>query len=582
MNKQKKKKTTIKSFLKPYLWIAAIAPLFMVGEVVADLMQPEFMSRILKEGVEKGDISAILHIALQMAVTLLFGVACGILCTVFASIASQKFADSLRVRLYEKVMRLSLAETDEFSTGSLVTRITNDINTLQEFTSALLRMFVRSPLLFLGGILMCVRIDLRYAAIIAVAIPLELLVLFLIVRRANPMFMQVQKKIDRVNSVVQENVSGARVIKAYVKEDYENQRFDRANQDLKTTNLRVLNLLALNPALMMLIMNFAIIAVIYISQGAFGISISADVMKAITYLTQIMMSLMMISMMVQQVSRAMVCASRVREVLNAPLSIEEGAISSLPSKSEHAVSFQQVSFRYTDAGEPVLQDLNLDIRKGEFVAIVGSTGVGKTSLIKMIPRFYDAVQGNVLVMGKNVRDYQFDALRGHMGIVLQKSELFAGTIEENIRWGKPDATAEEVREAARIAQAEEFILNLKEGYQTMVSEKGASLSGGQKQRISIARALIRKPAILIMDDATSALDLTTERNLLSAVLEHMKDTTLIMVAQRVAGIRRADRIVVLENGRLVAAAPHDQLMQSCDCYKEIYDSQMKGGALIAE
>ncbi len=582
MSKQTKKNITIKSFLKPYLWIAAIAPLFMVGEVLADLMQPEYMSRILKEGVEKGDIDAILGIALQMAVTLLFGVACGILCTVFASIASQKFADSLRIRLYEKVMQLSLAETDEFSTGSLVTRITNDINTLQEFTSALLRMFVRSPLLFLGGILMCVRINVNYAFIIAIAIPLELLILFLIIRRANPMFMQVQKKIDRVNSVVQENVSGARVIKAYVKEDYENDRFDQANTDLKHTNLRVLNLLALNPALMMLIMNMAIIAVIYISQGALGISVSADVMKAITYLTQIMMSLMMISMMVQQVSRAMVCASRVREVLNAPLSIQEGDVAVLPADSDTAVSFRQVCFRYTDVGDPVLQNLNLDIKKGEFVAIVGSTGVGKTSLIKMIPRFYDATEGDVLVMGQNVRDCHFDALRSSMGIVLQKSELFAGTIEENIRWGKPDATDEEVKEAARIAQAEDFILRLPEGYQTMVSEKGASLSGGQKQRISIARALLRKPAILIMDDATSALDLTTERKLLSAVLAHMKGTTLIMVAQRVAGIRHADRIAVLENGHLIAAAPHDELMKTCDCYKEIYDSQVKGGALIAE
>lgn len=579
------KKRTIKSFAKPYLYLALIAPLCMVGEVLADLKQPNYMNTILKEGVAKGDIDTILMIAARMGITLIIGVTCGILCTVFASMASQRFANDLRVSVYSKVMQLSLSETDEFSTGSLVTRITNDINTLQEFMNMLLRMFVRSPLLFLGGVILCVQIDSRYAIIIALALPVQLLMMLLLVRRANPMFKDVQKKLDKVNSVVQENVSGARVIKAYVKEEYENERFNDANQNLRDTNIRVLNLMALMGPFMMIIMNVAIIAIIYVNRNTLDINVSADIMTAITYITQILMSLNMFGMMFQQVSRALACASRVREVLNCPLSIESHAQKEGQVQIEcgGSVSFEKVSFRYPKTGgNAVLSEISLDIRPGEFVAIVGSTGVGKTSLLNLIPRFYDTEGGKVLVNGRDVRDYDLEELRSCMGIVLQKSELFAGSIADNIRFGKEDATEEEIRKAAEIAQASEFIDTFPKGYDTPVTEKGASLSGGQKQRLSIARALVRKPSILLMDDATSALDLATEAKLLAGIHREMKDTTLIMVAQRIAGIRHADRIAVLENGRISAFASHDELMKSSQCYREIYDSQLKGGAYIAE
>ncbi len=579
------KKITVKSFAKPYLWLALIAPLCMVGEVLADLKQPNYMNTILKEGVAKGDIDTILAIAARMGITLIIGVLCGVLCTVFASMASQRFANDLRVSLYSKVMQLSLSETDEFSTGSLVTRITNDVNTLQEFMNMLLRMFVRSPLLFLGGVILCIQIDSRYAVIIALALPIQLLIMFLLVKRANPMFKDVQKKLDQVNSVVQENVSGARVIKAYVKEDYENDRFNHANQNLRDTNIRVLNLMALMSPFMMIIMNIAIIAIIYVNRNTLDINVSADIMTAITYITQILMSLNMFGMMFQQVSRALACASRVREVLNCPLSIESHCQNDNQTQRESkgTVTFEKVSFRYPKtSGNPVLSEITLDVRPGEFVAIVGSTGVGKTSLLNLIPRFYDVEEGRVLVDGRDVRDYDLEELRKRMGIVLQKSELFAGSIAENIRFGKEDATDEDIRKATEIAQATEFINTFPQGYDTPVTEKGASLSGGQKQRLSIARALVRKPSILLMDDATSALDLATEAKLLAGIHREMKDTTLIMVAQRIAGIRHADRIAVLENGRVSAFAPHDELMKISQCYREIYDSQLKGGAYLAE
>lgn len=583
--KKRMKDQSIKSFALPYLWLALIAPLCMVGEVLADLKQPSYMNSILKEGVAKGDIDTILAIALRMGITLIIGVACGVLCTVFASMASQRFANDLRVSVYKKVMQLSLTETDEFSTGSLITRITNDINTLQEFMNMLLRMFVRSPLMFLGGVILCIQVDSRYAFIIALALPIQLLIMFLIVRRANPMFKDVQKKLDKVNSVVQEDVSGARVIKAYVKENYENNRFNDANENLRDTNIRVLNLMALMGPFMMIIMNVAVIAIIYINRNTLDINVSADIMTAITYITQILMSLHMFGMIFQQISRSLACASRVREVLNCPLSIESPSQTKecIQKDTDTAVSFQNVSFRYPNTGgNPILSEITFDVKKGEFVAIVGSTGVGKTSLLNLIPRFYDPIDGQVLFEDRDVRDYELEDLRRRMGIVLQKSELFAGSIADNIRFGKEDATDEEIRKAAEIAQATEFIDSFPEGFDTPVSEKGASLSGGQKQRLSIARALVRKPSVLIMDDSTSALDLATEAKLLAGIHREMKGTTLIMVAQRIAGIRHADRIAVLENGRLSAFAPHDELMKTSQCYREIYDSQLKGGAYLAE
>ncbi len=572
----RRKGIKIRSFVKPYLHIALLAPLFMVGEVVADLLQPEFMSMIVKDGVATGDVYRILALSIRMMITLAIGVLCGVLCAVFTAFASQKFAHDLRVRAFEKVMSLSLSDTDAFSTGSLVTRLTNDINTLQEFMGMLLRTFVRTPLLFLGGVILCIRIDPIYAAIIAVVLPLQILLMLIVIKKANPIFGQVQKKIDRVNSVVQENVTGARVIKAYVREDYEKERFDEASADLRNTNMRALNLMAIMSPIMMIIMNMAIIALIYVSGGNAHLAASADVMKAITYITQILMSLMMLGMMLQQVSRAMVSAQRVREVLNAEVTVKEGTEDLTDARG--SVRFEGVSFRYPQtAGAPVLSDVSLDIREGEFIAIVGATGSGKSSLIKMIPRFYDACEGSVLVDGKNVRDITFSSLRDQIGMVLQKSELFSGTIAENLRFGRPGATDEEIKYAAHIAQADEFISRMPRGYDTEVAEKGMSLSGGQRQRVCIARALVKRPRILIMDDATSALDLTTEARLLAGIQKEMKGTTLIMVAQRIAGIRNADRIAVMENGRISAFAPHDELMKTSACYREIYDSQMKGG-----
>lgn len=569
-------------YLKPYWYFAILAPLFMIGEVVMDLMQPKLMTKIVDEGLLGGlGVGYILKIgALMLGLAVLGGIF-GIGTAVFASNAAQRFGNDLRNDVFKKVMSLSLEQTDKFSTGSLVTRLTNDINIIQDLVAALLRMFVRSPMIFIGGIVMCLSLDVNFGRVLIISLPLQLILIFVMLKIASPLFSSVQTKLDRVNSVVQENVTGARVVKAYGREKYEIDRFGRANGDLRDVNLRVQRIMAMLSPIMMLIMNGSVIAVIYI--GGIRIEDSSmmpgAVMGAITYITQILMSLMMLSMMFQTISRAAASAKRVVEVLESDAIICDGGYDCTQNeRSAGSVELKNVSFRYPGTvGKPVLDNIDLSIKPGENIAIVGATGSGKTSLVNLITRFYDANEGEVLVDGVNVKDYKLHDLRGKIAFVLQKSELFSGTVEENIRWGREDATREEVIQAAKIAQADEFISGFNDGYDTMIAEKGASLSGGQKQRIAIARALIRRPEILIFDDSTSALDLATEAKLRAALAENMKGTTVIMIAQRIAGIKNADRIAVMENGEITAFAPHDELMRTSAAYRDIYDSQQKNG-----
>ena len=569
-------------YLKKYWYFAVLSPLFMILEVSMDLVQPSLMSRIVDDGIVGQDFGIILNLGIQMLIFTLLGCVGGILSGVFGNLAAQNFSNDLRKDAFAKVMKMSFQQTDKFTIGSLVTRLTNDITACQDFVGMALRMMVRTLMQFIGGIVMVLSINATFGYILLFTLPVQIVVIILVLRKGAPLFSVVQSKLDRVNSVVQENVSGARVVKAYTREEYEYDRFSKANDDLVSTNLRVQKLMALLVPILSILMNASVIAVIYIGgepvrTAAEGAQVGS-IMAAITYITQILMSMMMIGMMFQQVTRATASASRIREVLEADPVIADGNFTgSTPENG--TVEFRNVSFRYpgVQSGN-VLSGVNFRVNKGETVAVLGATGCGKTSLVSLIPRFYDATEGEVLVDGVDVREYKLDELRHKIGFVLQKSELFSETIEQNIRWGDPDATDEEVKRAAEIAQADEFISGFTDGYKDMITEKGSSLSGGQKQRISIARAIVKNPEILIFDDSMSALDLATDAKLQQTLREKLKGTTVIMIAQRVASVMRADKIAVIDNGTIVAFDNHNNLMKTCDVYRDIYNSQMREGA----
>ncbi len=592
------------SYLKPYWFLAIISPLMMMAEVAADLSLPNFMKYIVNYGIEGMDISdpeqgsplaagiikfifgeeytqvnIIVTFGVTMLLITLLGGFFGMFCAYTSAKAAHGLGYDLRRDAYGKVMSLSIEQTDKFTTGSIITRMTNDISIVVDFFEQIMRGFVRSPMFIIGGTFMIVTLNLSFTTVLICAIPVLLAVVIGVLVRVTPIYTRIQKKLDKVNSVVGENIGGARVVKAFVREDYECQRFDAANRALRDENLKALTTMAIISPVLTIIMNFSIIAVIYI--GGFNISIenagmsTGDIMAAITYITQVIMSVMMATNIFQSIIRAGASAKRVNEILSTAPVIVSG--DKTAEQAEIALSFKNVGFRYPGThGRPVLKNINLDVRKGETLAVIGSTGCGKSSLVYLVPRFYDATEGEVLVGGVNIKELDLEVLRSKIGYVMQKSELFSDTIEGNIRWGKPDATHEEVVAAAKIAQADDFISRFPEGYGTFVAEKGASLSGGQKQRVSIARALVRKPEILILDDSTSALDLVTEARLRTAVRESSADTTVIMVAQRIASVMEADRIAVIENdGRILHVAPHEELLRVSETYRDIYNSQMR-------
>lgn len=570
-------KVKLSKYLKPYALFAVLTPLSMVGEVLGDLLQPKLMSKIVDDGVLGQDMDLIIRTGLLMLLVLIGGGACGIAASAFGGIASQSFSRDLRVDVFKRVMGLSFEQTDKFTTGSLVTRLTADITAIQQMVDFLLRMLVRDSLLFFGGIIMMLTLNVRFGIIILCALPVEIIMMIVILKKANPYYSIVAKRLDSVNSVVQENVTGARVVKAYVREDTEEKRFDDANISLMESNLRVQTLMAILQPLLMIILNLSVIAVIVI--GGWQVQAQAmkvgEVMAAITYLTQVLHGVMMMSMMFQTLAKASASANRLREVLETDPVIKSGSVS-LSDKTGGTVSFKNVSFSYPETkGRPVISDLTLDIKSGESVAILGATGSGKSSLVNLIPRFYDCTAGEVLVDGVNVKDCKLDELRKKVGIVLQKSELFSGTVEDNIKWGDKNATHEEVISAAQAAQADEFIQKIPAGYEGIIAEKGASLSGGQKQRLSISRAVLKKPEILILDDSTSALDLGTEAKLRAEIDRKMNGTTLIIIAQRIQSVKSCDRIAVLDHGKLCACDTHENLLKTCEVYQDIYASQVK-------
>ena len=573
-------KVKLRSYLKKYWFVALISPLFMIGEVLIDLMQPKLMSQIVNTVVESGDLSVVMNTiaftCLKMLGLVAVGGFMGIMCCYTASRASQGFGNDVRVDAFNKVMSLSLEQTDKFTTGSLVTRLTNDITTVQDLVQMILRMFVRAPISFFGGLIMCLTLDISFGYVVLAALPLVIIIVLVMVTKAVPKFSIVQKKLDKVNSVVQESVTGARVVKAYTREEFEINRFEEANRDFQKTNLSVMYIMSAIWPILSIVMNMAVIAIIYI--GGWQVEAArinvGDVMAAVQYITQVLGSIMMMSFMFQQIARGNACAGRVREVLETEPSIRDGH--ETEGTEVGTVRFDHVSFKYPGAaGNNVLDDISFTVNKGETVAIIGATGSGKSSIVNLIPRFYDTVGGTVYVDGVDVRKWDLHSLRQKIGFVLQKSELFSGGVDENIRWGKKDATLEEIQAAAKIAQADEFISKMEDGYTSYVAEKGASLSGGQKQRVAISRAVLRRPEIIIFDDSTSALDLSTEAKLRAELNKEFEGTTVIMIAQRIASVMHADRIAVIENGKITAFDNHDNLMKTSAAYQDIYSSQMK-------
>ncbi len=577
-------------YLKKYWVFCLLAPLFMVGEVAMDLIQPDMMADIVDNGVLKNDMKLIITVGIQMILLVMVGGLCGILCGVFANIAAQNFGNDLRKDLFGKIMSLSFQQTDKISTGSLVTRLTNDVTQVQNMVMMAVRGFVRNSVMFVGGILMLYQQSPKFALVAACGLPFVIFFVVFFLKKASPLFAIVQKKLDGINNVMQENVAGARVVKAYVKEEYELGRFDEANEALCNENLRVQTLLAFMAPCMNIVLNLCIVGVILVggyTAKAGGSITPGNTMAAITYLAQILHGITFMANIFQTFSRAKASADRINEVLQSPENITDGEYligekmigKDISRESARgSIEFRNVSFAYPESDHQyVLEDISFKVNPGETLAIIGATGSGKSSLVNLLPRFYDATKGEILVDGINVKDYKLKDLRDKIAIVLQKAELYSRSIEENIRWAKKHATPWEIKKAAKIAQADDFICNAEYGYYTPVSEGGHSLSGGQKQRISISRAILKEHEILVFDDSTSALDLKTEASLYQALQQECPNVTKIIIAQRIASIKGADRIAVLDNGSICAMGTHEELMQTSDIYRDIYKSQIKEG-----
>lgn len=565
------------SFLGPYkLWVI-LAPLMMALEVAMDLLQPRLIQRIIDDGIARQDQGVVLRTGALMVGFAIIGLIGGVLCGIFAIRAAQGFGADLRWSLFSKVQTLSFGNLDRLETGGLITRLTTDVTQLSDAVAMLLRIMIRAPLLLVGSLVMGTLTSPKLALIFFVLLPLILVVVGYVFKRAFPLFKQVQERLDRINAVMQENLAGVRVVKAFARHDHEVGRFGDANDDLRDTTLKAVTTVVAVMPVMMFTVNLGIVGALW-----FGGRMVADrglevgqLVAFINYLTQSLFALMMVSMLTIRFTRAEASAVRVNEVLDSTPEIAQSAAPVHLPAPKGRVEFQHVTFRYGDDAEPVLRDVSFVAEAGKVLAILGTTGSGKSSLVGLIPRFYDVGEGRILIDGVDVREMDETDLRRTVAIALQESVLFSGTIRDNIRFGRPDATEEEVVRAATMAQADPFIRELPDGYDATVGQRGVNLSGGQKQRIAIARALLNRAAILILDDSTSAVDVATERRIQEALAT--VEQTCIIVAQRISAVVHADRIIVLDDGRIVAEGTHEALLRESPVYQEIYESQVESG-----
>ena len=565
-----------KKYITPYLGAFLMGPLMMLTEVAGEVALPKLMSLIINNGVAGRDTGYILKTGLLMAAVVVCMAVGGILGSYFAAKASINFTTDLRRDVFKKVQQFSFANIDSFSTGSLVTRLTNDIQQVQNVLTMGLKMALRAPGMFVGALFMAFMMNGRLAAILLVVIPLLSLAIGLILKTAFPRFEAMQKKLDRLNSGIQESLTNVRVVKSFVREDFEIGKFSGLNQDLRDSGMRALKIVIATMPVMMFAMNVTTLAVVWYGGNLIigGSMPVGDLTAFTTYIVQILMSLMMLSMVFLQSSRARASLKRITEVLDTVVDLNDDQAARKELRVEKgSVEFKDVSFGYGKGGDRVLEHISFKAEPGQTIGIIGATGSGKTSLVQLIPRLYDVTEGAVLVDGVDVRDYSLKNLRNGVDMVLQKNVLFSGTIEENLRWGDEDASREELVKAAVNAQADGFVTAFKNGYHTEIGQGGAGVSGGQKQRLCIARALLKKPKILILDDSTSAVDTATEAAIRESFKNELKDTTRIIIAQRISSVQDADRILVLDDGKIIGSGTHEELLRTCRAYEEIYVTQ---------
>ncbi|MGZ7149495.1 ABC transporter ATP-binding protein [Bacillus sp. BC08] len=569
-------------YLKPYMFFAIIGPLFMVLEVAMDLIQPTIMQHIIDVGIANRDLNYVIKMGLLMIGAAALGLVGGLGCMMYSTKAAVNFATDIRKDVFAKIETFSSENRDSFGTGKLLTIVTNDITSIQAAMTMTLRVLVRGPLLFIGSIIIVFVTARELFPILLIVVPILLLAIIFIASKASGTFKKVQEALDKVNTKLQENLSGVRVIKAYVRQKYEITQFGKVNTNLTKINIRAVQLISIMMPIIMLVVSGGIVAALWIGgEKVFDGTLQVGAILAfINYLNIILMSLMSISMVFMQIARAFPSADRVQQVLNTEVDITTEINAVAPKQIVGQIDFKNVSYSYTKNNEYVLKDISFNICKGEKVGIIGSTGSGKTTLAKLLPRLYDVDQGEICIDGINVRAYDLQKLRASIGFVPQKALLFSGSIEENLRYGKEDATNDELEVAASSACATEFINKLEDSYQHHLTQGATNLSGGQKQRVSIARALVRKPSILILDDSTSAVDAKSESNIQSALRTEYKGTTTLLIASKISSIIDADKILVLDNGELVGDGTHEELLEQCEVYQEIYLSQ--GGNLNKE
>lgn len=576
-----------KKYITPYLSAFVIGPLMMLTEVAGEVMLPKFMSMIINNGVASRNVAYIGKMGTLMVLTVLFMAVGGILGAYFSAKASISFTSDMRNDLFRKVQQFSFENIDDYSTGSLVTRLTNDVQQVQNVLMMGLRMALRAPGMFLGALIMAFMMNRQLAVIILIVIPLLLAAILLILKTAFPRFGEMQRRLDRLNSGIQESLTNVRVVKSFVREDHEIEKFSKLNDDLKESSLRALRIVITTMPVMMFAMNVTTLAVVWYGGNIIiaGKMPVGDLTAFTTYIVQILMSLMMLSMVFLQSSRASASMKRINEIFDTEIGLNDDHAKNKDKKvTEGCVEFKNVSFGYSGENgrkDLVLEGISFTAEPGQTIGIIGSTGSGKTSLVQLIPRLYDVTGGEVLVDGVNVKEYSLKHLREGVGMVLQKNVLFSGTIEENLRWGNEDAPMEDVIRFSESAQADPFVKTFKNGYDTEMGQGGVNVSGGQKQRLCIARALLKRPKILILDDSTSAVDTATEAKIRESLYHDLKDTTKIIIAQRISSVQEADQILVLEDGKIIGHGTHEELLKTCEAYSEIYTTQIGNQSIRA-